>query len=196
MSRCRIRRRSTVSRRAVACLLALVLTVATGRRTEATSAGEAPQSPEYLIKAAYLYNFAMFVEWPHDTFRTATTPIVIGVVGADPFGLALDRMVQDKRINNRPIVVERFKISDDIRRCHILFVSQAESARFGDLVRRVGTQPVLIVGDDSETMSRGGTIAFVLRDDKVGFEINLAAARRARLTISSKMLNLAQVVRG
>ena len=124
------------------------------------------------------------------------TPIVIGVVGADPFGLALDRMVQDKRINNRPIVVERFKISDDVRRCHILFVSQAESAHFGDLVRRVGTQPVLIVGDDSETMSRGGTIAFVLRDDKVGFEINLAAARRARLTISSKMLNLAQVVRG
>lgn len=196
MSRCRTPRRSTVSRRAVACLLVLVLTAATGRRTEASSPDAAPQSPEYLIKAAYLYNFAMFVEWPRETFPTATTPIVIGVVGADPFGVALDRTMQDKRINKRPIVVERFKISDDIRRCHILFVSQAESARLVDVVRRVGTQPVLIVGDESEAMSRGGTIAFTVSDDKVGFEVNLSAARRAGLTISSKLLNLARVIRG
>jgi hypothetical protein len=196
MSRCRTRRRSTVSGRALAWVLVLV-TVAIGGRTDVSGASTvAPQSPEYLIKAAYLYNFAMFVEWPPEAFPASRAPIVIGVVGADPFGWALDRMVQDKRINNRPIVVERFKIGDDVRRCHILFVGPAESARIGNLVQRVGTQAVLIVGDESDTMSSGGTIAFTVKNDKVGFEINLSAARRARLTISSKLLNLAQAVRG
>ena len=74
----------------------------------------------------------MFVEWPAEAFPASGAPIVIGVVGEDPFGSAIDRMVQDKRINNRPIVVERFKLGDDVRRCHILFVSPAESAHVGD----------------------------------------------------------------
>jgi len=193
----RRRRRSTVSGRAIAWLLTLVLAAAIGGRTDVSCADTAaPQSPEYLIKAAYLYNFAMFVDWPKEAFPASGAPIVIGVVGTDPFGWALDRMVQDKRINNRPIVVERFKLGDNLKRCHILFISPDESARIGDLVQRVGTQAVLIVGDESETVSKGGTIAFTVKNDKVGFEINLSAARRARLTISSKLLNLAQAVRG
>lgn len=197
MSRWRTRRGSTISGRALARVLTLVLCVAIGGKTSASGAATAaPQSPEYLIKAAYLYNFAMFVEWPAAAFSASSAPIVIGVVGADPFGSALDQMVQDKRINNRPIVVERFKPGDDVRRCHILFVSPSESARIGEFVQRVGAQAVLIVGDESETVSRGGTIAFTVKNDKVGFEINLSAARRARLTISSKLLNLAQAVRG
>ena len=197
MSLWRIRSRSTVCGRALAWVLTLVLSLAIGGKTDASGADTAaPQSPEYLIKAAYLYNFAMFVEWPREAFSASSAPIVIGVVGADPFGLALDQMVQDKRINNRPIVVERFKLGDDVRRCHILFVSPTESARIGDLVHRVGAQAVLIVGDESDTVNKGGTIAFTVKNDKVGFEINLSAARRARLTISSKLLNLAQAVRG
>jgi hypothetical protein len=196
MPPCRTRRRSTASGRGIAWVLVLVI-IAIGGRTDVSGEGtKAPQSPEYLIKAAYLYNFAMFIEWPPEAFPASGAPIVIGVVGADPFGSALDRMVQDKRINKRPIVVERFKPGDDVRRCHILFVGPAESARIGDLVQRVGTQAVLIVGDESDTVSRGGTIAFTVKDDKVAFEINLSAARRARLTISSKLLNLAQAVRG
>jgi uncharacterized protein DUF4154 len=192
-----MRARSTGSRRAIAWMLALVLCVAVGgRRDVACADTAAPQSPEYLIKAAYLYNFAMFVDWPAEAFRASSAPIVIGVVGADPFGWALDKMVQDKRINNRPIVIERFKLGDDLKGCHILFVSPAESGRIGDLVQRVGSQAVLIVGDESETVSKGSTIAFTVKNDKVGFEINLSAARRARLTISSKLLNLAQAVRG
>ena len=193
----RTRRPSSVRGRATAWVLTLALAVTMSGRRDVSAAGSAaPQSPEYLIKAAYLYNFAMFVEWPPQAFPASGAPIVIGVVGADPFGWALDQMVHDKRINNRPIVVERFKLGDDVRRCHILFVSPAESAHIGELVQRVGTQAVLIVGDESDTVSRGGTIAFTVKNDKVGFEINLSAARRARLTISSKLLNLAQAVRG
>ena len=93
-------------------------------------------------------------------------------------------------------MIERFRLTDDVKRCHILFVSPAESSRIAELVQRVGTQAVLIVGDESDTVSKGGTIAFTVKNDKVGFEINLSAARRARLTISSKLLNLAQAVRG
>ena len=197
MSEWRGSRRGSTSRRVIAWLLVLVFTVTFGPRTDASGGSTAaPQSPEYLIKAAYLYNFAMFVDWPPEAFPASGAPIVIGVVGADPFGWALDRMVLDKRINNRRIVVERFKLGDDVRRCHILFVSPAESTHMGDVVQKVGTQAVLIVGDESDAVIRGGTIAFTVRNDKVGFEINLTAARRARLTISSKLLNLAQVVRG
>jgi hypothetical protein len=154
-----------------------------------------PRSPEYLIKAAYLYNFAMFVEWPEEAFASANSPIVVGVVGDDPFGAALDRTVLDKRINNRRIEIRRLRIEDeDVRRCHILFLSPAESAHLPDLAQRIGRLSVLIVGDDSDTLTRGGTIAFSVKDNKVGFAINLAAARRARLAISSKLLNLARVV--
>src|SRR4051812_18080644 len=197
MSEWRAWRRGSTSGRAIAWLLVLVFALSLGRRTDASGGSTAaPQSPEYLIKAAYLYNFAMFVDWPPEAFPASGAPIVIGVVGTGPFGWALDRMVLDKRINNRPIVVERFKLGDDVRRCQILFVSPSESAHMGDVVQKVGSQAVLIVGDESDAVIRGGTIAFTVRNDKVGFEINLTAARRARLTISSKLLNLAQVVRG
>jgi hypothetical protein len=173
--------------------LAAVVLVAV--QLSAASVATPPRSPEYLIKAAYLYNFAMFVEWPDDAFTAANAPIVVGVVGDDPFGSALDRTVFDKRINNRRIEVRRLKIEDeDVRRCHILFVSPAESARVPDLAQRIGRLSVLIVGDDADTLTRGGTIAFSVKDNKVGFAINLGAARRARLAISSKLLNLARVV--
>lgn len=177
--------------RVVTLAAATLMTV----QLSAAAVATPPRSPEYLIKAAYLYNFAMFVEWPQGAFTAADAPIVIGVVGDDPFGWALDRTVLDKRINSRRIEVKRLKIEDeDVRRCHILFVSRAESSRLADLAQRIGRLSVLIVGDDAETLASGGTIAFDVKDNKVGFGINLGAARRARLTISSKLLNLARVV--
>jgi hypothetical protein len=184
-------RHTRLAIRAVGAAIALVLAAEAAAGVVTTP----PRSPEYVIKAAYLYNFAMFVEWPEEAFNSATSPIVVGVVGDDPFGSSLDRTVMNKRINNRPIVVERLRIDEDVRRCHILFVSPAESARIADLAQRVGRSSILIVGDEPDTVSRGGTIAFTVRDNKVGFEVNLAAARRARLTISSKLLNLARFVR-
>jgi hypothetical protein len=181
-----------VALRAVTLAAAALMTV---QLSAAAVVATPPRSPEYLIKAAYLYNFAMFVEWPEEAFTAANAPIVVGVVGDDPFGWALDRTVLDKRINNRRIEVKRLKIDDeDVRRCHILFVSRAESSRVADLAQRIGRLSVLIVGDDADTLTSGGTIAFSVKDNKVGFAINLAAARRARLAISSKLLNLARVV--
>ena len=92
--------------------------------------------PEYLIKAAYLYHFAMFVDWPADAFSGRDSPIVIGIVGNDPFGPAIDETVRDKRIDGRPLVVKRLDWAQDLRQCHILFV--ADERRIADVVRRVG----------------------------------------------------------
>ena len=153
-----------------------------------------PRSPEYLIKAAYLYNFAMFVEWPSDAFARPDSSVVIGVVGADPFGWALDRTVQDKKIGKRQIVIERLQWGQDPRRCHIVFVSGSDTARLTELAARLEGSPTLIVTDGDSARQRSA-ISFVVNDNKVGFEINLDQATRARLSISSKLLNLARVVR-
>ena len=153
-----------------------------------------PRSPEYLIKAAYLYNFAMFVEWPSEAFVRPDSAIVIGVVGPDPFGWALDRTVQDKKIGKRQIVVERLQWNQDPRRCHIVFVSGSDTARLTELAARLEGSSTLIVADSDSARQRSA-ISFIVKDNKVGFEINLDHANRARLTISSKLLNIARVVR-
>ena len=104
--------------------------------------------PEYLIKAAYLYHFAMFVDWPADAFPGRDSPIVIGIVGTDPFGPAIDDTVRDKRIDGRPLVVKRLDWAQDLRQCHILFV--ADGSRIADVVRRVGDLSVLTVGETQD----------------------------------------------
>lgn len=155
----------------------------------------AAPTPEYLIKAAYLYNFALFVEWPADAFPSSDAPIVIGVVGDDPFDQALERTVRDKRINRRPLVVRRLQWGQNLRQCHILFVSASEAARAADLGTRLDGQPVLVVGETFDFARRGGTINFFIENNKVLFEVNVDAARRARLDISAKLLNLARIIR-
>jgi len=174
--------------------ISLVLTVllALGAQARASDDG---RSPEYLIKAAYLYNFALFVEWPANAFASPEAPLVIGIVGPDPFGTAMDRTVQGKRINRHPIRVERLQANQDLRHCHILFVSRSELARAGEIAQRLQGLPVLIVGDAADATRRAAAVEFLLTDNKVGFAINLEAARRARLTVSSKMLGLARAVR-
>jgi hypothetical protein len=148
--------------------------------------------PEYLIKAAYLYHFAMFVDWPADAFTGRDSPIVIGIVGNDPFGPAIDDTVRDKRIDGRPLVVKRLDWAQDLRQCHILFV--ADGSRIADIVRRVGGLSVLTVGETEDLGRHGAVINFRIEDNRVRFDINVDAAKRSRLTISSKLLNLARIV--
>ena len=155
----------------------------------------AAASPEYLTKASFLCNFALFVEWPADVFTTRDAPIVLGVVGTDPFDEALDQTIKNKRIKGRPIVVRRLQPGQDLRQAHILFVSASETGRSEELIARVGTHPVLLVGDTPDFARRGGAITFTKDDERVRFEINLDATRQARLNVSAKLLNLARVVR-
>ena len=153
-----------------------------------------PRSPAYMIKAAYLYNFAMFVEWPADAFATPESPIVIGIIGSDPFGWAIDRTVSDKRISTRRIVVERLQWNQYLRHCHIVFISGQDVARVAELSERLEGVSTMIVADTA-TPGHRSPINFIVSDNNVGFQINLEPSRQARLTISSKLLKLARVVR-
>ena len=147
-----------------------------------------PRPPENLIKAAYLYNFAMFVEWPRDAFSSPDAPLVIGILGRDPFGLAIDLAVENKRINKRRIVVERVQPQQDLRHCQILFIAASERARVGELSQRLQTQPILIVDDAPEPGKAPVPWSSWSTTTRSALRSTWTRRGRARLIISSKML--------
>jgi hypothetical protein len=154
---------------------------------------EAAAPSEYRLKAAFLWNFAKFVEWPTNAFANDTAPFVIGVLGKSPFGQDLEKTVNGKLINTHPIEIRVFDTTADARQCHLLFVSASETARVGEIVKTLAGTPVLTVGD-TETGSfteNGGMIKFVFEGNKIRFQINDNAAKSASLKISSKLLSLA-----
>ena len=164
----------------------------------AVRATEAPPpamiSAEYRVKAGYLFNFPQFVEWPARAFREANAPIVIGVLGDDPFGSYLDELVQGEKIGGHPLVVRRFRRVDDIADCHILFVSRSEAGQFDQIIAHLRDRSVLTVGDEDGFERAGGMVRFVIENNKVRFRINPEAARAGDLAISSKLLRLATIV--
>jgi hypothetical protein len=150
---------------------------------------------EFQLKAVFLYHFTQFVEWPEDAFDTPDAPLVIGVLGEDPFGTALDEAVEGERVRGRPILVQRYGTVDQIERCHILFVNLPGRADTEAALRALGDQPLLTVGDSNEFARAGGVIGFVTVGNKIRLQINLDAARQADLEISSKLLRPARIVR-
>ena len=154
-------------------------------------------SSEYLIKAGFIYNFAKFVEWPSAAFSQADSPIVIGVLGTDPFGNVLDRIVEGKKLGPRGFVVRRYKWGKDVkdlRDCKILFVSASERTHVDEILQSVKGLPILTVGETPGFAERGGVIRFTLEDNRVRFEVNVAAAHQADLNISSRLLTLAKII--
>lgn len=151
---------------------------------------------EYQVKALCLYNFAKYVEWPPTVFSETTAPLVIGVVGNDDMADILKAAVKGKAIDGHPIAVQALKPGEDAHKCHILFVSSTESKRLGEILSSIKASPVLTVGEGLPFQQAGGIICLLLRSEKVRFEIDLAAANQARLQISSKLLSLADAVRG
>jgi hypothetical protein len=151
-------------------------------------------SKEYLIKAGYIYNFPKLMEWPSNAFPQADSPIVVGVLGTDPFGGTLDKILQGQKANGRSFVVKHLKWGMDIRDCNILFVASSETAHLDEILHTVKGQPILTIGETPGFAQRGGIVNFVLEDDKVRFEVNLDAAKQANINISSRLLQLAHVV--
>jgi YfiR/HmsC-like len=176
---------------AITCLL---FATALGSRAEGVDSSD---SSEYLIKAGFIYNFAKLVEWPTSSFAQPDSPIVIGILGEDPFGATLDRIVADKKINGRGFAVKRLKWSKDFRDlkdCNILFVSASEKEHIDSVVDAMKWLPILTIGDAPGFARRGGIMNFTLEDNKVRFEVNVEAAKHADLTISSRLLTLARIV--
>lgn len=151
----------------------------------------AAQAPEYDLKAAFLFNFAKFVEWPQGAFPGENTPMTICVFGKDPFGHSLDEVVQGERIGERGLVIQRPDGLDDLDACHVLFVSPSERERISKVLARVRGEPVLTVADTEGFLRAGGVINFILEGSKVRFLINQEAAERNGLRISSKLMRLA-----
>lgn len=150
---------------------------------------------EYQVKAAFLYNFAKFVEWPPGTFAGPNAPLVVEVLGEDPFGQSLDEAIGGRSVNGHPLLIHRSRRLEDLRGCQLLFVSSAEQKRMPLILARLEGWPVLTVGEWETFAESGGIIQFLLEDNRVRFAINLDAATRARLKISSKLLTLAKIMR-
>jgi len=163
-------------------------------------AGAAPAPPaalsEYPGKAAYLYYFTTFVDWPSETFARTGETLVIGVLGEDPFGAALDETLRGKSVNNRRIVVRRFVTPRDARDSHILFISASERDRLATILKGLDGAPVLTVGDLDGFATRGGAIAFRMEDKRVRFDINAAAVERSGLKVSAQLMKLGRIVDG
>jgi len=161
----------------------------------ATALGKtAAQSPEYQLKAVFLFNFAQFVEWPASAFPEPDTPLGICILGEDPFGGYLDETVRGETVANHPLAVRRYHTVDEIKGCHILFVSRQEQGHVGQILDSLKGRSVLTVSDAERFASRGGMIRFVTDHNRIRLRINLEAARAANLTLSSKLLRPAQIV--
>jgi len=151
-------------------------------------------APEYQIKAVFLFNFAQFIDWPARAFPDATTPLVIGILGEDPFGAYLDETVRNEKVNNRPLVIQRYRRVDEIKICHILFISRSEQNQLEQILAELKGRNTLTVGDYEGFALHGGMIRFITEKNRIRLRINLEAAKAANLTISSKLLRPAEIV--
>ena len=158
------------------------------------AAGQSPRASEYEVKAAFLYNFAKFVEWPSQAFAGSSAALRICLLGRDPFGDALDSIVLDKTVAGHPIVRVQAPSPAEARACHVLFISRSEPETLKPILDRISDLPMLTVSESRDFLRLGGMINFVVEQDRVRFEINLDAAERHHLKLSSKLLAVARVV--
>jgi hypothetical protein len=169
----------------IACAMALCFPLIGTR-------GEEPASVEYKIKAAYLLNFAKFVEWPTNRFATATTRIRVGVLGQDPFGADLERTMTGRVIEGRKFEIVRVEEPEAAVTCHIVFISSSERRHLPQIMEMLHKAHVLTVGEHEHFVEQGGIIRFFLHEDTVRFEINPRGANKAGLRISSKLMQIAK----
>ena len=159
------------------------------------AAGQAPALTENEIKAGFLFNFTKFVEWPTDAFSDANSPIILGIVGEDPFGDLLVQAVAGKSVNGRAVLLKHFKEEQPLRACNILFVSGSEEKHLARILEKLKGSSILTVGETDGFAQAGGIINFTIEGNRVRLEINLDAATRTRLKISAKVIAVARLVR-
>jgi hypothetical protein len=159
------------------------------------ASAQGDQVGEYELKAAILYNLSRFVEWPPSAYASSQAPTVLCILGQDPVGTSLKTLGQKQDTNGRPVSIRQLKNEDGIRDCHVLYVSTSERKTFAQILTRLKGPNVLTVGEISQFAVRGGVIQFTLEDKQVRFEINLGAASRMALKISSRLLVLARIVK-
>jgi hypothetical protein len=182
MVRIRPRRRSATVLAVLSALLFLV------PRTEAI-----PEK-EYQVKAAFLFNFAQFVQWPDSLFPDKDSPLVVGILGEDPFDSYLDEVVRGEKVNGRPIEVVRYRSVGQVKNCHILYIGASEERRVAEVLKALGGRQVLTVGESDLFPRKGGMVSMVNRQGRIRLSVNLQAIKSSELGVSSKLLQLAEIV--
>ncbi len=174
--------------------LRVLLVIAACTVAMGASTGHAQSDREYQIKAAFLYNFTKYIEWPANKFADEDTPLSLCVIGDDPFGPILEQTVAEKTFKGRKILINRLHVLDELKYCHLLFVSSSERERVAQITSLATWASVLTTGDMERFAKLGGVINLTKRRNKISFEINRSAADRAGLTISSRLLKLGTIV--
>ena len=151
-------------------------------------------SHEYPLKAVFLFNFAQFTDWPTNAFDKPDSPLVIGVLGDDPFGALLDDAVRGEIVNGRKFIVERYQSVQDIKTCHILFISQSETSRLDKIVAELKGKPILTASDIDNSAYRGVCVRFITENNKIHLRINMDSLKDANLAMSSKLLRVSEII--
>jgi hypothetical protein len=159
-----------------------------------SGARPAPPAAEYQVKAAFLFNFGQFVEWPQQAYDSPSAPFVIGIVGEDPFGNTLDEVIAGESLGGRPLIIKRFKTPRDISACNILFIGRSEAKRLEETLQALQGRSVLTVTDITGAEHRGAIIVLFNENNRIRMRINVAAAKANNLVISSKLLRPADIV--
>ena len=164
-------------------------------RVAAFAAEKGPGTAEYQLKAAFLFKITKFTEWPASAFASSNAPMVIGIVGDDSFGKTVEDAVSGEVVRDHPLVVKRLRADEDLRSCHVLFISRSEKDRVAKVLEKIKGRPVLTAGDTKDFAERGGIVNLLLVQDTVKLEINQSAAEEAGLQISAKLMKLARIVK-
>ena len=185
--------RRTVSVRAFVFFILFLAVL--GTRGGSSAHAQLSGDREYLIKAAFLYNFLKFVEWPVEALPEISDTITTCVVGEDPFGNALES-IRGKTVKNRSLAIRRVEELRNLGTCQLVFISASEKNRLRKITDALKGRSVLTVGDFEGFLESGGIIRLFMQSNNIRFEINLDTAEQAQLKVSSRLLNLAKVVRG
>ena len=183
------------SKVAVCALIGLFLAASNLNGPSAEEIGRNPAPTENEVRAAFLYNFIKFASWPQKAFTDSREPIVIGIIGHDPFGNLLDSMVKDRTIQSRKLMIRRYPRIEDYADCHVLYIGFNEKRYQVAILQHLNGKPVLTIGAREGFTRLGGMINFVTIQNQVGFEINLDAVEKSNLEISAKLLKLAKIIR-
>lgn len=182
----------TARKRILHCVVATLIAISFLILNHANCAAQS--ATEYQVKAAYLFNFLKFVEWPDVSPADPQAKWVIGIVGNSPIGVELSKLVESKNVLGRELQVKSFQSTDNFRGCNILFISESEKKRLPAILVALRGSSVMTVADMEHFIDAGGMVQFVVEDARVRVSIDVGATGRARLKVSSKLLALARTV--
>jgi hypothetical protein len=181
------------------CWLVLLVAIgalnADGARAQNADAKEYALNKEYQIKAAFLYKFCFYVDWPAAAFADATSPLVLGVAGADALVQELREVVDTHTINGRPINVRHITADSDLNGLHLLFIARSEQSREPQLLAQVQGRPVLVVTETPAELGSGSSINFAVENNRIRFDVDLTTTERRDLRLSAQLLKVARAIR-